>query len=194
MKYSNNNVTLAKELSTTENTNPGGVSTLKRTSAKTKADYNNKKNVHYTSAFSVWAGLTQSRRCSSQSLRWCSAEQYLTSLHLLQTCPRPAGRAASTLPFPLAEEHSLPSPTGAFSENATSQSIQLHISRARTRRNDPGLRPRFSGSTAAPSRPFRGNLIISQSSVQHGLGHPEGKSKNMSAAGTKSGCVKKIWE
>ena len=98
------------------------------------------------------------------------------------------------LPFPLVDEHSLPSPTGALSENATSQSIQLHISRARTRRKDPRLRPRFSGSTAAPSRPCLGNRIISQSSVQHGLGQPDGKSKKMSAAGTKTGCVKKICE
>ena len=142
----------------------------------------------HTLVSSVWAALTQSRRCSSQSLRWCSAEQYLTSLHLLQTCPRTVGRAVSTLPFPLVEEeHSLPSPTGAFTENATSQSIQLHISRARTRRNVPRLRPRFSGSTAAPSRPCLGNRIISQSSVQHGLGQPDGKSKKISAAGTKSG-------
>jgi hypothetical protein len=149
----------------------------------------------HTSGFSVWAGLTQSRRCSSQSLRWCSAEQYLTNLHLLQTCPRTAGREVSILPFPLVEEeHSLPSPTGTFSANATSQSIQLHISRARTRRKVPRLRPRFSGSTAAPSRPCLGNRIISQSSVQHGLGQPEGKSKKISAAGTKSGCVKRICE
>lgn len=100
----------------------------------------------------------------------------------------------SALPFPLVEEHSLPSPAGVLSVNATSQSIQLHISRARTRRKLPGLRPRFSGSTAAPSSPCRGNRIISQSSVQHGLGHPDGKSKKMSDAGTKSGWVKKICE
>jgi hypothetical protein len=148
----------------------------------------------YTSSFSAGAGLTQSRRCSSQSLRWCSAEQYLTSLHLLQTCPRTGGRVVSALPFPLVEELSLPSPTGVLSVNATSQSIQLHISRARTRRKLPGLRPRLSGSTAALSRPCRGNRIISQSSVQHGLGQPDGKSKKMSDAGTKSGSVKKICE
>jgi hypothetical protein len=150
----------------------------------------------YTSVFSIWTGLTQSRRCSSQSLRWCSAEQYLTNLHLLQTCPRTAGRTVSMLPFPFVEEEHLllASPTGTFPENATSQSIQLHISRARTRRKLPRLRPRFNGRTAAPSRPCLGNRIISQSSVQHGLGQPDGKSKKISAAGTKSGCVKKICE
>jgi hypothetical protein len=150
----------------------------------------------HTSLFSVWTGLTQSRRCSSQSLRWCSAEQYLTNLHLLQTCPRTTGRTVSKLPFPFVEEEHLllASPTDAFSENATSQSIQLHISRARTRRKLPRLRPRFSGRTAAPSRPCLGNRIISQSSVQHGLGQPDGKSKKISAVGTKSGCVKKICE
>ena len=30
---------------------------------------------------------------ASQSLRWCSAKQSLTNLHLPQTCPRTAGRA-----------------------------------------------------------------------------------------------------
>ena len=150
----------------------------------------------HTSLFSVWTGLTQSRRCSSQSLRWCSAEQYLTNLHLLQTCPRTTGRTVSMLPFPFVDEEHLllASPTDAFSENVTSQSIQLHISRARTRRKLPRLRPRFSGRTAAPSRPCLGNRIISQSSVQHGLGQPDGKSKKISAVGTKSGCVKKICE
>ena len=69
-----------------------------------------------------------------------------------------------------ADEHPRPSPTavaspsGAFSENAMSQSTQLHISR-----------PHLSGSTAAPSGPWRGKRIISKFSVQHGLGYPEGK-------------------
>ena len=69
-----------------------------------------------------------------------------------------------------ADEHPRPSPTavaspgGAFSENAMSQSIKSYISRSR-----------LSGSTAAPSGPWRGKRIISQSSVQHELGYPEGK-------------------
>ena len=148
------------------------------------------------------AGLAQSRRCSSQSLRWCSAEQYLTNLHLLQTCPRTASCALSVLAlFPLTDDAlsllaspPVPAPLGNVpsSENATSQSTQLHISRVRTRRKLP--RARLSGRTTAPSRPFRGKRIISQSSVQQGFGHPEGKSVNMSAAGTKTGWVKNIWE
>jgi hypothetical protein len=146
------------------------------------------------------AGLAQSRRCSSQSLRWCSAEQYLTNLHLLQTCPRTTGCAVSVpVLFPLTDDAlsllpSLPPPLGKIpsSENATSQSTQLHISRVRTRRELP--RARFSGRTTAPSRPFLGKRIISQSSVQQGFGQPEGKSANMSLAGTKMGCVKSIWE
>ena len=138
------------------------------------------------------AGLAQSRRCSSQSLRWCSAEQYLTNLHLLQTCPRTAGCAVSVPAlFPLTDDalSLLPSPPpppplgkDTSSENATSQSTQLHISRVRTRLKLP--RARLSGRTTAPSRPFLGKRIISQSSVQQGFGHPEGKSANMSAAGT----------
>ena len=113
-------------------------------------------------------------------------------------CYATVGHAA-LFPFVLVDEHSLPSltaasPGGASSENEMSQSIRLHISRARTQRNeDLCLRPRLSRSTATPSSPWHRKRIISQSSIQHRFGHPEGKLK-MSAARTKSGCMKKVCE
>ena len=159
------------------------------------------KNLQSHSFSFPCAGLAQSRRCSSQSLRWCSAEQYFTNLHFPQTCPRTVGRAVSgPALFPLTDDavSLLPSPLPpreAFSsENATSQSTQLHISRVRTRRKRARARLLVSGRTTAPSRPLRGKRIISQSSVQQGFGQPEGKSANMSAVGTNMGWVKNICE
>jgi hypothetical protein len=146
------------------------------------------RNVHFVDAHNDEIG----GLCRNGSVTWVEVsdqalvffQQYLTNLHLLRTCPRTAGRAESVPAFPLTYDalSLLPSPPplrNASSENATSWSIQVHISHVRA-------------LATAPSRPFRGKRIISQPSVQQVLGNPEGKSANLSAAGTKTGGVKTI--
>lgn len=138
----------------------------------------------------IEAALAQTRRCSSQSFFWCSGEQYFTNRHLLHTSPLLVG--VSPLSALLCDPSLLSAYCDVSSLKQMLQSIQLHISRDFTFL--PFRRPRFIGNTAAPSMPRRGKRIISQSSLQHGLGQPLGKSKNISSDGTNSGCVNKIWE
>lgn len=45
-------------------------------------------------------GFVQTRRCSSQSILWCSGEQYLTNLHRLHTNPSMRGALGSSTMLP----------------------------------------------------------------------------------------------
>jgi hypothetical protein len=163
---------------------------------ETKKRGRSKKSKEQESSIRSYCILRHIRRCSSQSRRWCSGPQYLTSLHLLQTRARGGGSRPSPearLPSLEAESWAMSVSVAGSSSKQTVQSIQLHICRARTRR-PPCRPPRFRATTSADGGPRLGKRIISHSSLQHGLGQPEGKSQKMSSEGTNRGWVKKMLE